>query len=192
MTGSYSHTGIILLSRRCLAIVNEYGRRLGDLHARRPGLVEQALAVYARAFWPSLRCPVFKGFDTARSAHRLLSLLCALQVPQVRVICFAAPESWIAARWERLLGWPRARMSFRRPPNSASPATLKWIAIDALFPASGKSGELSYTAATGFSFLLRVAQLTLIEQKRAESARHKEPGGMAQDSDAPEEKPPPG
>jgi hypothetical protein len=86
------------LTRRCRAIVAEYGKRLGMLHARRPLLVERALLEYASAFWPSFGCPVYKGFLFARPARRVLKLLEALQVPQIRLVCFAPPESWIAAR----------------------------------------------------------------------------------------------
>ena len=156
---------VITLSRRCRAIVREFGPRLGALHTRRPALVARALRDYASSYWPSFGCPVFKGHHSAQSARHLLTLLVALQVPQIRVICFAAPESWIAARWERLLGWPRARMTFRRPPNGASPAVQKWIAIDALFPV-GTGESPRFKAARGFSVLMLAADcLIRLEQR---------------------------
>ncbi len=183
--------GMIRLSRRCRFIIREYGQRLGILHARRPALVEKAVRDYADAYWPSFSCPVFKGFQFASPARNVLKLLAAMGVPQIRVICFGSPDSWIAARWEKLLRFPRTSMTFRRPPNGASPGAKKWIAIDALFPVSGKNGELSYRAATGFSLLLRVAaQLILIERMRTNAAVRKD-SGKEQDSDASDEKPPP-
>ncbi len=170
-------SGVITLSSRCRAIVREYGQRLGALHTRRPALVEKALRAYASAFWPSLGCPVLKGFHSAHSARHLLNLLSALHVPQLRLICFAAPDSWIAARWEKLLGWPRARMTFRRQPNGASPASKKWIAIDALFP-SGAGESPRCKASRGFAVLMLAADgLIRLEQRNAD--RHpqaNEPG----------------
>jgi len=161
-------SGVVTLSSRCRAIVREYGQRLGALHARRSVLVERALRDYASSYWSSLACPVYRGFRSAQRARHLLNLLGALQVPQIRVICFAAPESWIAYRWEKLIGWPQARMTFRRPPNGASPAAQKWIAIDALFPVGGGESP-RFKASKGFSVLMLAADgLIRLEQRNAE------------------------
>jgi hypothetical protein len=171
MTGSNDfRRGVITLSRRSRAIVREYGQRLGTLHARRPFLVGGALRDYASSYWSSFGCPVYKGYHSAQRARRVLNLLGALQVPQIRVICFAAPDSWIASRWERLLGWPRARMTFRRPPNGASPAAQKWIAIDALFPVGAGESPL-FKASRGFSVLM-LASDRLIRLDQRTSERH--------------------
>ena len=178
MSGSNDfRSGVITLSSRCRAIVREYGQRLGVLQARRPFLVESALRDYASAYWPSFGCPVLRGFRSAHRARRVLNLLGALQVPQIRVICFAAPESWIAARWERLLGWPRSRMTFRRPPNGASSAAQKWLAIDALFPV-GAGESPRYKAARGFAVLMLAADgLIRLEQRGTKRLpQAKEPG----------------
>jgi len=166
MSGSNDfRRGVISLSRRCRAIVREYGQRLGTLHGRRPALVEKALHDYVSAHWPSFGCPVFKGFHSAQRARHVINLLAALQVPQIRVICFATPESWIASRWERLLAWPRSRMTFRRPPNGASPAAQKWIAIDALFSV-GAGESPRFKASKGFSILMLAADgLIRLEQR---------------------------
>jgi hypothetical protein len=147
------------------------------LHARRSFLVESALRDYAASYWASFACPVYKGYRFAQRARRVLNLLAALQVPQIRVICFAAPESWIAARWERLLGWPRAQMSFRRPPNGASPAAQKWIVIDALFPVGAGESPL-FKASRGFSVLMLAAdRLIRLHQRKSESRpQANEPG----------------
>jgi len=178
MSGSNDfRRGVITLSRRCRAIVAEYGQRLGALHARRPALVERALRDYVSSFWASFGCPVYKGYHSAQRARRVLNLLAALQVPQIRVVCFAAPESSIAARWEELLGWPRARMTFRRPPNGASPAAKKWIAIDALYPV-GVGESPRFKSSRGFSVLMLAAdRLIRLEQRNTDGPREaNEPG----------------
>jgi hypothetical protein len=168
---------LIELSDRGKAIVAQFGDRLVQLRGKRGGRVEEALRDYPLCYWPSFACPVFRGFRFALPARRVLRLLQALQVPVIRVVCFAAPDSAVAARWEKLLGWPRARMTFRHAPNGSSSAAQKWIAIDALFPAEGKNGAVHHKAAKGFSVLMRIAVLiVLLEQRQAKRSQRDEPG----------------
>ena len=172
--------GLLEQSRRDLAIIDEYGARLGQLHRLHPGKVEECLIDYARSYWPSYDAPIFKGFQFAAQAKRVLRLLQALKVPQIRVVCFAAPDSAVAARWERLLGWPRQRMCFRRPSNRASPAARRWIAIEPLFPTPGK-GIWGVKAASGFQLLVRYAAQVILLERRATSANPNEPRNVEQD-----------
>jgi hypothetical protein len=64
--------GLLEQSRRDLAIIDEYGARLGQLHRLHPGKVEECLIDYARSYWPSYDAPIFKGFQFAAQAKRVL------------------------------------------------------------------------------------------------------------------------
>lgn len=169
------------LARRDQAIVEEFGTRLGRLHRLHPGKVEEYLIDYARSYWPSYGAAIFRGFQYAAPAKHVLKLLQALKVPQIRVVCFAAPDSAIAARWERLLGWPRQRMNFRRPSNGASPAARRWLAIEPLFPAVSKSEAVALKAAKGFPLLVRYAAQVVLLERRATNANPNEPRDVEQD-----------
>ncbi len=173
--------GLLEQSRRDLAIIDEYGARLGQLHRLNPGKVEECLIDYARSYWPSYDAPIFKGFEYSAPAKRVLKLLQALKVPQIRVVCFAASDSAVTARWERLLGWPKQRMSFRRPPNSASAAARRWIAIEPLFPSLREGGAASFRASKGFPLLVRYAAQVVLLRRRAKSPNPIEPGDVEED-----------
>lgn len=179
------------LSLRSRTVVNQFGSRLAELHQTHRRGVERALHDYATNFWPSLGCPVFRSFCFAPAAKRVLGLLKALDVPLIRVVCFAAEESATAAKWEKLLDWPRKQMTFRQPSNGSSPAARKWIAVDALFPVKGMIDVGPCKAAKGFSVMMRIAALIVsIEQRRAEDSRHKDPEEKDQGSNDPDESPP--
>lgn len=181
----------VALSLRGRTVVVQFGSRLAKLHQTHRSRVECALHDYAANFWPSLGCPVFRSFCFAPAAKRVLGLLKALDVPLIRVVCFAAPESATATKWEKLLDWPRQQMTFRHPPNGSSPAARKWIAIDALFPVRGMIDTGHFKAAKGFAVMMRFTALIVsIEQRRTKAAR-REDQGKHQDSDAPDESPPP-
>lgn len=161
---------LIALSDRGLAIFALYCKRLVQLRRACRARVDRALRDFGGSYWPSFACPVFRGFRFASEARRVIGLLQGMQVPLIRVVCFAAPDSAVAARWEKLLGWPRTRMTFRHAPNGSSQAARKWIAIYALFPVMGKRSAVRYKTAKGFSVLMRIAALiVLIEQRRVES-----------------------
>ncbi len=180
------------LSLRSRNVVAHFGSRLAKLHQSHRSRVERALHDYAANFWPSLGCPVFRGFCFAPAVKRVLGLLKALDVPLIRVVSFAAPNSAAAAKWEELLDWPRQQMTFRHPPNGSSPAARKWIAIDALFPVGEMIDAGHYKAAKGFSVMMRITALIVsIEQRRTKATRQQDPEDKHQDSDAPDEKPPP-
>ncbi len=182
----------LALSLRSRPVVAQFGSRLAKLHQMHRRRVERTLLDYATHFWPSLGCPVFRGFCFAPAGKRVLGLLKALDVPLIRVVCFAAPESSTAAKWEKLLDWPRQQMTFRHPPNGSSPAARKWIAIDALFPVGGMIEAGHYKAAKGFPLMMRITALIVsIDQRRAKAAQRKDPGGKHQDSGAPDDNPPP-
>jgi hypothetical protein len=135
---------------------------------------------------------VFRSFCFAPAVKRVLALLKALDVPLIRVVCFAAPESATAAKWEKLLDWPRQQMTFRHPPNGSSPAARKWIAIDALFPVKGMIDGGPYQAAKGFAAMMRFTALIVeIEHRQTKASRHKEQEEKDQGSDAPGQNLPP-
>lgn len=165
------------LSRRNRAVVSQFGTCLAQLHEVRRAGVERALQDYAGSYWPSLGCPVFRSFRFAPEAKRVIRLMQALKVPGIRVVCFAAPESAAAAKWEKLLEWPRKQMTFRHPPNRKSPSARKWIAIEALFPVTGQDGNVHYKAARGFSLLMRfAARLVLVQRKRIDNNQQGDSG----------------
>jgi hypothetical protein len=164
----------LVLSLRNRTVVAQIGLRLAKLHQTHRSHVERALHDYATNFWPSLGCPVFRGVCFAPAAKRVIGLLKALDVPLIRVVCFAAPDSAVATKWEELLDWPRHQMTFRHPPNGSSRAAQKWIAIDALFPVVGMIDAGHYKAAKGFSVIMRITALIVsIEQRRIKCDRRK-------------------
>ena len=169
------------LSRRDRAVVDEFAARLGELHRLNPAKVEKCLIDYARSYWPSYDAPIFKGFESSISAKRVIRLLQALKVPLIRVVCFAPPDSAVAARWERLLGWPRQRMSFRRPPNGASAAARRWIAIEPIFPVLREGCAARFRASKGFPLLVRYAAQVILLERQATRATPNEPGDVEQD-----------
>jgi hypothetical protein len=173
------------LSSRDQRIISEISLRLGQLHRRRPSAVERGLLAYSTFFWGSFGCPVYLGFEFFREARQVLHLLVALQVPQVRVICFAARDSMIAARWERLLGWPRRDMTYRRPPNSASPAARKWLGVDALFSAVvGEADGVGFKASKGFGILMRYAtRWVVLQQQLQANSQQQVPRQVQEDPD---------
>jgi len=180
------------LSMRNETVVARFGSRLADLRQTHPSRVQRALRDYETNFWPSQGCPVFRGFYFAPAAKRVIGLLKALDVPMIRIVSFAAPDSVTAAKWETLLQWPREQMTFRHPPNGSSPAARKWIAIDALFPAGGTVDGKQYKAAQGFSLIVRIVGLIAsIEQRRVKASRLKHPDRRDQQRDVPGENPRP-
>lgn len=165
------------LSQRSRVIVSQFSMRLAKLHGVRRAGVERALQDYAGNYRPSFDCPVFRNFHAAPEARRVIRLLQGLEVPRLRVVCFAAPDSATAAKWEKLLGFPRKQMTFRHPPNRKSPSARKWIAIEALFLMTGQDDSGHYKAARGFSLLMRfAARLVLVQRQRVDNKQQGDSG----------------
>ena len=166
----------IHMSARSRKILGDLAPLLARLYRLKPRLVERALLEFARAYWPSLGCCVFRGFKYAPQVRLYLKLLVGLGIPelQIRIICFASEGSWIVARWEKLLQSSEFIIVFRHPPNGKAAIARTWIAIEPVFPQDSKLGRLTFKAAGGFSVLMRFAAgvVLLIKRKAAAS----EPG----------------